>query len=173
MQIKVELSKDSMDTFVLAICNKKSAQRLFKDMVDLKQYCVNVAKGDEKYGLPNGFSLLSEIAEASGAMIDSRLIAMLTKYSNQIESIHISDQFSGLVMQEQDTQQAAVRPDTKKMLILTYTFTDKTEMDELKPIMQLVIYLVEKLKRYKLSREVRIYADYLTFLSYIFRYVVF
>lgn len=152
-QIKVELSKDSMDTFVMAICSKKSASRLFKELTDLKQFCVSVAKSEDKYNLPNGFSVLSEIAESTSAIIDSRLLAILSKYSNSIESIHISDQYSGLAIQDQDTQQA-VKTETKKMLIVTYTFTDKTDMEELKPIMQLVIYLIEKLKRYKLSREV-------------------
>ncbi|KAL7052194.1 hypothetical protein ACKWTF_004813 [Chironomus riparius] len=158
VQIKVELSKDSMDTFVMAICSKKSASRLFKELTDLKQFCVSVAKSEDKYNLPNGFSVLSEIAEATSAVIDSRLLAILSKYSNSIESIHISDQYSGLAIQDQDTQQA-VKPEMKKMLIITYTFTDKTDMEELKPIMQLVIYLIEKLKRYKLSREGKLKAD--------------
>lgn len=33
--IKTELSKDSMDSFVLAVCSKKSASKMFKDMTDL------------------------------------------------------------------------------------------------------------------------------------------
>lgn len=142
-----------MDTFVMAICSKKSASRLFKEMTDLKQFCVSVNKADEKYAVPSGYSVLSEIAESTASIMDSRLLAILSKYSNSIESIHISDQYSGLAIQDQDTQQA-VKPEVKKMLIITYTFSDKTDMEELKPIMQLVIYLIEKLKRYKLSREV-------------------
>jgi len=138
----------------MAICSKKSASRLFKELTDLKQFCVSVNKADEKYSVPSGYSVLSEIAESTSAIInDSRLLAILSKYSNSIESIHISDQYSGLAIQDQDTQQA-VKPEIKKMIIVTYTFTDKTDMEELKPIMQLVIYLIEKLKRYKLSREV-------------------
>jgi hypothetical protein len=153
VQIKVEMSKDSMDSFVFAVCNKKSGIRLFKDMTDLKQYCINVMKADEKFNLPEGFSLLSEIAEASSGMLDSRLLAMLSKYSTMIESIHISDQYSGIAVQDQDAQQAA-KPETKKVLILTYNFSEKTDMNDLKQLMQLVIYLIEKLKRFKLSREV-------------------
>lgn len=152
VQIRVELSKDSMDTFVMAVCSKKSATKLFKDMADLKQYCINVVKADEKYNIPSGFSLLSEIGEATTAILDSRLTAILSKYSQSIESIHISDQYSGLTVQDQDPQQA--KPETKKVLILTYCFSEKTDMEELKPLMQLVIYLVEKLKRFRLSREV-------------------
>lgn len=156
VQIKVELSEGVMDSFVMAICNKKSVGRMFKEITDLKQYCVNVTKPDEKYNLPStGFSVLSEIHEATQAMIDSRIIAVLNKYSQLIESIHISDQYSGPVLQDQDTQQM-VKPDVKRMLIVTYVFTDKTDMEDLRQLMQLVIYLIEKLKRFKLSREVSI-----------------
>lgn len=35
LTIKVELSKDAMDTFVLAVATKKTASKMFKDMVDL------------------------------------------------------------------------------------------------------------------------------------------
>ncbi|KAG5675673.1 hypothetical protein PVAND_005559 [Polypedilum vanderplanki] len=157
VQIKVELSKDSMDTFVFAVCSK-SAARVLKDMTDLKQYCINVAKADEKYSLPSGFCVLSEISESTAAMLDSKVSSILSKYSQNIESIHISDQYSGLNnMQEQD--QTLAKPETKKMLILTYNFSEKTDLNDLKTIMQLVIYLVEKLKRYKLSREGKMKAD--------------
>lgn len=153
VQIKVELSSGVMDTFVMAIASKKSVGKMFKELSDLKQYCINVTKPDEKYNLPNGFSILSEINEASAAVIDSRIIAVLNKYSQLIDSIHISDQFSGPVLQDQDTQQIA-KPETKRMLIVTYVFTDKTDMEDLQQLMQLVIYLIDKLKRFKLSREV-------------------
>lgn len=35
VQIKVEISKDCMDTFVFALCSKKSATKMFKDLPDL------------------------------------------------------------------------------------------------------------------------------------------
>lgn len=35
VQIKVELSKDCMDNFVFAVCSKKSATKMFKDLPDL------------------------------------------------------------------------------------------------------------------------------------------
>lgn len=44
LTIKVELSKDAMDTFVLALATKKSASKLFKEMIDLVMIeccCVN------------------------------------------------------------------------------------------------------------------------------------
>lgn len=154
VQIRVELSQGVMDSFVMAIASKKSVAKNFKDLTDLKQYCINVTKADEKYNLPTGFSVLSEIPEATAAMIDSRVIAVLNKYNQMIDCIHISDQYSGAVLQDQDTQQQMVKPETKKMLIVTYFFSDKSDMEDLRQLMQLVIYLIEKLKRFKLSREV-------------------
>lgn len=152
VQIKVELSPGVMDSYVMAIASKKSA-KMFKDLTDLKQYCINVTKADEKYNLPNGFTVLSEIPEATSAIIDSRIIAVLNKYSQIVDSIHISDQYSGAALQE-DTSQQATKQEVKKMLIVTYNFSEKTDMDDLRQLMQLVIYLIEKLKRFKLSREV-------------------
>lgn len=35
VSIKAEISKDSMDTFVFAVCNKKNASKMFKDLTDL------------------------------------------------------------------------------------------------------------------------------------------
>jgi Protein of unknown function (DUF1682) len=158
VQFRIELSKDTSDSFVMALCSRKSVNKMFKEMTDLKQYCTNVPNADTKYNFPAGYSLLSELSEASSAIIDSRVIAMLNKYNQVIESIHISDQYSGMAIQDADTQQAA-RPETKRMLILTYTFSHKSDMEELRPLLQLAIYLVDKLKRFKLSREGKMKAD--------------
>lgn len=96
--------------------------------------------------------MLSEIPEASAAILDSRLLAMLNKYPN-IESIHISDVFTG----PQDTEQQQLKqPETKKMLIVSFFIPEKSDMEEMHQLLQLVIYLIEKLKRYRLSREVSV-----------------
>lgn len=140
--MKTEISKDSMDSFVMAVCSKKSGAKMFKDLTDLKQFCVSVAKADEKYNLPTGFTLLSEIAEASSAILDTKVVAMLNKYSSVIDSIHISDQFSGTQLEQQDGSQPMKQPETKKMLIVSFFINDKTDMEEMRPLLQLVIYLI-------------------------------
>jgi len=123
-----------------------------------KQFCISVAKADEKYNLPVGYSLLSEMPEASSGILDSRVIQILNKYNQIIESIHISDQFSGI--QDQEGQQAtAAKPETKRMIIVTYSIPEKTEMEDMRPLLQLVIYLIDKMKRFKLSREARAKAE--------------
>jgi HD superfamily phosphohydrolase len=45
------------------------------------------------------------------------------------------------------------------MLIVNYFLPDKVDMDDMRPLLQLVIYLVEKLKKFKLSREGKNKAD--------------
>jgi hypothetical protein len=53
-------------------------------------------KGSEKLGLPDSFTVFSEIAEATASMIDSAIVSTLKKYEQYIEYIHFSDQYSGL-----------------------------------------------------------------------------
>lgn len=90
--------------------------------------------------MPSGYTLLSEIAEASSAFVDARLTTILHKFENVIDYIHISDQFCGAQIEE--GSQPMKQPETKKMLIVSfYINSDKTEQD-LRPILQLVIYLI-------------------------------
>jgi len=151
--VKAEISKDSMDSFVFAVCNKRSATKMHKEMTDLKQFCVSVAKADEKYGIPTGFHVLSELAEASAAVLDARVVTMLQKYSDVIEYIHISDQYSGNVVPAEQTEASMKPPETKKMVTVSFFISEKTPMEDYCVCLQLVLYLVDKLKRFKLSRE--------------------
>jgi hypothetical protein len=112
VQIRVELSKDSLDSFVFAVCSKKSATKMFKEVNDLNKFCTAVAKPDEKYHLPPGFSVLSEIQEATQFVLDSRVLAIINKYSEYFDYIHISDQWSRTQTEENTTQ--LTRPETKK-----------------------------------------------------------
>lgn len=75
--------------------------------------------------------VLLELAESSSAMLDTRVIAMLDKYNDVIEYIHISDQFTG--PQQEGEQQT--KPETKRMLIVSFTLKGATDadMEELKP----------------------------------------
>lgn len=106
---------------------------------------MTVAKADEKYNLPTGYSVLSELAEASSAILDARLVAILHKYTN-LDSIHISDQYTG--SQPDQEGQTLKQPDTKKMLVVSYSISDKTEMEDLRPLLQLVIYLVGEYRKF-------------------------
>lgn len=97
--IHVELSKDEIDNFVLAVATKRTAIHLARDMADISAYCPEKRPGD-KFGLPSGFYVMSEIAEATSAILDTRILQAFTKFAPYIDYIHISDQFSGRKQQE-------------------------------------------------------------------------
>ncbi|KXJ80198.1 hypothetical protein RP20_CCG026262 [Aedes albopictus] len=150
LHIKVEMSPDSMDNFVFCIASKKQATKMFKEMNDLSKFCTLVNKTEEKYNIP-GYSLLSEIAEASSSLLDSRLIAALNKYSHLIEYIHVSDQYSGPVQQEDPN--TLKQPEVKRILHCGFNMPAKIDMEEMKPLLVLVFYLMERIKRFRLSKE--------------------
>lgn len=96
---RVELTKEETDNFVLAVATKRTATHLAKDMADISVYCPE-KRPAEKFGFPAGFYVMSEIAEAASAIFDNRFIQTFTKYSQFIDYIHISDQYSGPKTQE-------------------------------------------------------------------------
>lgn len=51
--------------------------------------------------MPGSFSVMSEIGEVASAMLDSRIVTVLNKYSDLVDYIHFSDQFSGPKQPEQ------------------------------------------------------------------------
>lgn len=102
--------------------------------------------------MPSGFSVLSEIGEASSAMLDSRVTGMLLKYSHLIDYIYVSDQYNGAITQD-DTSQQLKMPDVKKQLLLGFNLPKSNDMESAKPLLVLVFYLLEKIKRYRLSKE--------------------
>lgn len=79
-----------------------------------------------------------ELAESSAAVLDARVVAILDKYSDIIEYIHISDQYTGV--QPGEGEQQTTKPETKKMLIVAFNL--KADMEEMRPLLQLVIYLI-------------------------------
>lgn len=73
-------------------------------MLFQNKFCILVNKPEDRYNVPQGFSVLSEIPEATQTMLDSKLIAALNKYGHLIDSIHISDQYCGIIQQEDQGQ---------------------------------------------------------------------
>lgn len=101
-------------------------------------------------------------------------MAILNKYEDILDYIHVSDQFSE-TQAEQDAEPQLKKPSVKRMLVISFFIPEKSEMEDLRPLLQLVIYLIgltalfvtseifstiffifaDKLRRFKLSREVR------------------
>ena len=90
------MNPDDMDNFVFCLANKKAGAKLGKEMADLTTFCPEKRSAPEKYGLPAGFVVMSEIPEVTAAMLDSKMIAILNKYPELVDSIHFSDQVRNL-----------------------------------------------------------------------------
>jgi len=157
IHFKVEISKDTMDSFVFCVASRRTATKLFKETADLSKYCILVNKPEDKYKVPIGFSVLSEIPEATAAMLDSRIITALAKFSNFIDYIHISDQYTGAI--QQDDPNTLKQPEVKRMLMAGFNIPKNTEMEAVKPLLILVFYILERLKRFRLSKEGKQKAD--------------
>lgn len=112
----------------------------------------------EKYNVPNGFGILSEIPEATSAILDSRVVAAFGKFGHLIEYIYISDQYNG-VLQQDDSSATLKMPDVKRQLLASFTLPKANDMESAKPLLVLVFYLLEKIKRYRLSKEGKLRAD--------------
>ncbi|XP_066992368.1 PAT complex subunit CCDC47 [Anabrus simplex] len=161
VHIKVDMNKEDMDTFVFCVATKKTALRLSKEMADLSVYCPE-RRSAEKYGLPSNFSVMTEIAEVAAALLDSRVTTVLNKYADMVDYIQFSDQFSG-PKQPEDAALTKL-PDTKKVLMFGFNIPVKgkpvTEaMEQMRPLMQLVFYCMERVKRFRLSKEAKNKAD--------------
>ncbi|XP_046893673.1 PAT complex subunit CCDC47 [Hypomesus transpacificus] len=163
VQIKVTLNDEDMDTFVFAVGTKKAMAKMQKDMQDLSEFCSDKPKSGSKYGLPESLAIISEMGEVTDGVMDSKMVHYVTNHADKIESIHFSDQFSGpKVMQEEG--QPLKLPETKKTLQFTFNVpgmgnTSPKDMDSLLPLMNMVIYSIDKVKKLRLNREGKQKAD--------------
>uniref|UniRef100_A0A4W4G541 PAT complex subunit CCDC47 n=1 Tax=Electrophorus electricus TaxID=8005 RepID=A0A4W4G541_ELEEL len=157
VQVKVTLNDEDMDTFVFALGNRKALGRLQKEMQDLSEFCGDKPKSGSKYGLPDSLAILSEMGEVTDGVMDNKMVHYISSNADKIESIHFSDQFSGpKVMQEEG--QPLKLPETKKTLLFTFNVpgmgnTSPKDMDSLLPLMNMVIYSIDKVKKLRLNRE--------------------
>ncbi|KAF0292681.1 Coiled-coil domain-containing protein 47 [Amphibalanus amphitrite] len=162
VEIRVTMNAEEMDTFVFCLANKKSAARLAKEMTDISTYCPE-RKSAERFGLPAHFSVLSEIHEAAAAVLDARVVAVVNKYPELVEYIHVSDQYSG-PKQQLDDQAPVELPKVKPTLAFCFNLPGRgrlqpADVETVRPLMQLVLYMVDRMKRCKLGREGRLKAE--------------
>lgn len=155
VHIKVVMNKEDMDTFVMCIATKKTAQHFAKEMADLSVYCPERKPGD-RVGLPASFNVMSEISEATSAILDSRMTAVFNKYSELIDYIHFSDQYSGV--KQPDDGSALKLPDVQKVLLFGFNVPVKGRpiheaMEQLKPLLVMVFYCMDKVRKYRLTKE--------------------
>jgi hypothetical protein len=148
---KIDLDKNEIDPVVFVMGNKKSVAKAVKDYTDLSTYAIE-RKGLERFGLPASFALHAEIAETISAILDPFVVQHLQKYEKYIDLIHITDQFCGVKLQEGETYTRL--PDTSENMFFTFNVIDSADsFDVNRALLNLTFYLLDKLRRYRLSRE--------------------
>ncbi|KAK7068568.1 Coiled-coil domain-containing protein 47, partial [Halocaridina rubra] len=155
-QLLVKVHMEDMDSYVFAMATKKTAARLTKEMTDITTFCPE-KKSVEKYGLGSQFVLMNELGEVALMILgDPKVTAVMNKYPNTIDFFHFSDKYSG-PKQPEDTQPTKL-PDVRKALVFGFNFPGRGNpsveaIENMKPLLQLVFHLTDKLRRFKLSKE--------------------
>uniref|UniRef100_A0A8C4NBH4 PAT complex subunit CCDC47 n=1 Tax=Eptatretus burgeri TaxID=7764 RepID=A0A8C4NBH4_EPTBU len=119
IQIVVTMTTDDMENLVFALGSKKAMSRLHKDMQDLSYYCGEKPRSAARYHLPDCLNILSESGEVSDAILDEKMINFLKNSAEKIESIHFSDQYSGVKVNQEEGQNVKL-PETQKSLLFTF-----------------------------------------------------
>lgn len=159
--VKMTLDPGVMDPMVFCLGNKKILNKMQKEMVDLACFC-SEKKRTDMFGLPPSFHLIYELQESAANVLDNKVVSVLSKYEELIEYIHVSDQYSG-PKQQDDTQTTKV-PETSSVLIFCFNAPGKgrcspRDMESMKPLMHLVFYMLEKIRKVRLSKDAKQKAD--------------
>ncbi|MCL4123775.1 UNVERIFIED_CONTAM: hypothetical protein GTU68_050156 [Idotea baltica] len=160
-QLIVKVSLEEMDSFVFALGTKKATGKLVKEMTDINTYCPEKRSGD-KYGLGSQFVVHSELSEVSALIVrDQKVMAVMSKFPDLVDFFHFSDQYSGPKPQEES--QSTKPPPVKKTLVFGFNFPKgnltSDAFESMKPMMQLVFYLSDKLSRLRLTKEAKMKAE--------------
>nr|XP_002128684.1 coiled-coil domain-containing protein 47-like [Ciona intestinalis] len=159
-QVTISVKMTTLPSLVFCVGIKKSITNLHKTMQDLCLYCADKAKMGEKYNLPLSMLMLSELyGDVPAFILDSTVVRVLKDHQNLFDSLHISDQYSGAKPLDQNDDAPAI-PETVKQITLVINLPEKpSEIGEMVPLLKMLIYLSDKLKKLRLSRDSQIKAD--------------
>uniref|UniRef100_A0A0N5AWT5 PAT complex subunit CCDC47 n=1 Tax=Syphacia muris TaxID=451379 RepID=A0A0N5AWT5_9BILA len=152
--IRIDLDYNEMDSFVFAFGQRKAVTKAVKEMLDLSLFAVE-RKSPERLNLPTSMAVYAEMSEAITTIVDPTVQQVLRKYEKSLDYCHISDQYSGLKPAEGETYTRM--PDTIKAIIFVINMSE--DKNETKALMNTVFYCLEKVRRYRLSKDGKIKAD--------------
>ncbi|ELW67508.1 Coiled-coil domain-containing protein 47 [Tupaia chinensis] len=150
-QIKVTMNDEDMDTYVFAVGTRKALVRLQKEMQDLSEFCSDKPKSGAKYGLPDSLAILSEMGEVTEGMMDTKIRVHVRELGDCVMC------HNSLFFYDREGQPLKL-PDTKRTLLFTFNVpgsgnTYPKDMEALLPLMNMVIYSIDKAKKFRLNRE--------------------
>lgn len=181
--IKATLHADSIDNFVMCLATKKAGTRLVKEYTDLQTFCPERKSVEKYGLNTDKFVIMNEIGEVASHLFDRNVISMFNKYEDYFDYIHVSDQYSGPKASDYEPQPVKMPDVKKIAIIglnckcrlnvqflsisvvwtnVSFMFalvcppkgtTSVEAIEEAAPVMQLLLYMIDKLRKYRLSKE--------------------
>ncbi|KIH64872.1 hypothetical protein ANCDUO_04813 [Ancylostoma duodenale] len=184
---QLELDPGELDSFVMVFGQKKAVVKQYKDMLDLSTYTVE-KKTTSQFGLPPrcnlglfSFALYTEQVEATYAIFEPGVSAILRKYEKAVEYVHISDQYSGpkppeyvafylfffifflhnlLELNYRFRGETYTRlPEVVRLVQFSLNLDECRDKDAQAELLQLMFYIVDKVRKFRLSKEAKQKAD--------------
>ncbi|KAK6051803.1 hypothetical protein COOONC_10693 [Cooperia oncophora] len=149
-KLQLELDPGELDSFVMIFGQKKSVVKQYKEMLDLSTYTVE-KKNTPQFGLPASFALYAEQSEATYAIFEPGVVAILRKYEKAIEHVHISDQYSGQKPPEGETYTRL--PEVVRLVQFCLNLDECRDKDAQAELLHLMFYIVDKARREEKTRE--------------------
>lgn len=153
---KLELDQGELDSFVMAFGQKKAVVKQYKEMLDLSTFTTE-KKNTSQFGLPPSFVLYAEQSEATYAIFEPGVAAILRKYEKAIEHVHISDQYSGPKPPEGETYTRL--PDVVRLVQFSFNLYECRNKESQAELLQLIFYIVDKVRKFRMSKEAKLKAD--------------
>ncbi len=88
-----QLDESDMDSLVFACGQKRALTKLVKEYEDLSRFSPSI----KAMGRADGLFQATESGEVTASVLSERIMTFIAKHSHDILSIHITDQFTGLV----------------------------------------------------------------------------
>lgn len=159
MTIKVSLETgNDVDPLILSVGEKKATSKNFKEMLDLNSFVSERKQAAQQLNLPGNWQLYADQNEVVYSVLEPGVVSLLRKHEEAIEFIHISDQFTGPKPAEGETYTRLPEPQRYMFVALNLKKLGEDE-DAINEIFNLVFYLIDKVKKMKLSRDAKVKAE--------------
>ncbi|EFO94401.1 CRE-CCDC-47 protein [Caenorhabditis remanei] len=155
MTIKIQLEGgNDVDPLIFAVGEKKIASKNFKEMFDLNSYVSERKQAAQQLNLPATWQLYADQNEVLFSILEPGVVSLLKKHEEAIEFIHISDQYTGPKPAEGESYTRL--PDPQRFMFVSLNLKSLGQDEEsATEILNLVFYLIDKVKKMKLSKDAK------------------
>ncbi|CAI5444374.1 unnamed protein product [Caenorhabditis angaria] len=150
-------STNETDPLVLLVGDKKTTSKQFKEQLDLSTFTTERKQTAQQINLPANYNLYADQNEIVFSILEPGIIGLLKKHEKAIEFIHISDQFTGPKPPDGETYTRL--PEAQRYLSISLNLREIQDQETMEELLNLVFYLIEKVKKFKLSREAKFKAE--------------